>query len=121
MSNEYELNETMRILAGKPGTLYQESSEKEKATFRKWLSQLLQSQEIEVEFVKSDGSLRAMRCTLKWDELPVTQQSVVIDESIKGKKPRATNDEVCKIWDLDSKAWRSFRYDRIKSITIDLG
>ena len=62
----------------------------------------------DVRFTKVDGTTRDMRCTLKEDLLPET---VASDTEInRNRKP---NDSVQVVWDLDKKAWRSFRIDSV--------
>jgi hypothetical protein len=116
---EWEKQETMRLLQGKPGTVYQEGSEQDRQNYRKWLKSMLQNGITNVTFVKADGSLRTMKATLD----PVVIPSPAIPTALltESKKEKFQNDDVCKVWDTEANAWRSFRYDRIKSITIDLG
>ena len=62
----------------------------------------------DVRFTKVDGTTRDMRCTLKEDLLP---EPVASDTEInRNRKP---NDSVQGVWDLDKKAWRSFRIDSV--------
>ena len=62
----------------------------------------------DVRFTKVDGPTRDMRCTLKEDLLP---EPVASDTEInRNRKP---NDSVQVVWDLDKKAWRSFRIDSV--------
>ena len=62
----------------------------------------------DVRFTKVDGTTRDMRCTLKEDLLP---EPVASDTEInRNRKP---NDSVQVVWDLDKKAWRSFRIDSV--------
>lgn len=115
---EWEKEETMRLLQGKPGTLYQESSEEDRAVYRKWLKNLLQVGVTSVTFVKADGTLRTMKATLDPVIIPTPAvPNAPLTESPKGK---AVNEDVCKVWDTEAEAWRSFRYDRLKSITVIL-
>jgi hypothetical protein len=116
---EWEKQEVMRVLAGRPGTIYQESTEQEKEQFRRWIKDVLQTGITTVEFIKSDGSLRTMKSTLDSVIIPITSHEAVITETIKRKTPE--NNEVCKVWDTEANAWRSFRYDRIKRISLELG
>ena len=62
----------------------------------------------DVRFTKVAGTTRDMRCTLKEDLLP---EPVASDTQInRNRKP---NDSVQVVWDLDKKAWRSFRIDSV--------
>lgn len=116
---DWEKQETMRLLQGKPGTVYQEGNEAEREAYRKWLKLMLRNGVTDVTFVKADGSLRTMKATL--DDTVIPAPSIPNMILAEGKKEKAVNDEVCKVWDTEANAWRSFRYDRIKSITISLG
>lgn len=116
---DWEKQETMRLLQGKPGTVYQEGDEQERAQYRAWLKSILRVGVTDITFVKADGSLRTMQATL--DPVVIPTPSVpnsLLSETAKEKTP---NEEVCKVWDTEAQAWRSFRYDRIKSITFKLG
>ena len=73
------------------------------------LKHILRAAVCDVTFVKVDGTLRTLSCTLKTDLLPA------VDET----KPKSTfhsrpNPEVCPVFDLDAQAWKSFRYDSIR-------
>ena len=119
----WEKQETMRLLQSRPGTVYQESSDDEKQVYRQWLKKILHTGVTTVTFVKSDGTLREMQATLDPVHVPASAYQAMSPGNLteSTKKSRAENDEVCKVWDTEAAAWRSFRYDRIKSITIDLG
>lgn len=58
-----------------------------------------------VTFEKSNGEERTMHCTLAESMVPKTST-----DHNKGQ------DEVIVAYDLDKKAWRSFRYDSILRI-----
>ena len=121
----WEQNEVIRILSGKPGTAYQAADDENKAVFRDWIKKLLLNEEVTVEFIKSDGTLRSMRCTL--DSTRFDFPSTPVKTTVDGR-PRAQRtpsaDAVAKtvcVWDLDANQWRSFRYDRLKNITVSIG
>ena len=121
---DWEKQETMRLLQSRPGTVYQESDDDGKQLYRDWLRKILHTGITTVTFVKSDGSLRDMKATLDPVYVPATAYPTAIPESLlteSAKKPRAENNDVCKVWDTEAAAWRSFRYDRIKTISINLG
>lgn len=110
----WEQNEVFRILSGKPGTAYQESEDYEKASFRKWTVSLLRNGPITVEFVKSDCTLRTMRCTLDQSLIDAPMQPGLTES-----KTRTRDVHVQTVWDLEAKQWRSFRYDRLKTISVN--
>ena len=117
---EWEKQEIMRLLAGRPGTVYQESSEEEKAIFRRWIKDVLNTGVTTIEFVKNDGTVRTMKATLDSTYIvtPTASTVAVAESNVREIKK---NDEVCKVWDAEAEAWRSFRYDRIKRISLELG
>jgi hypothetical protein len=129
-SNMWEKSELVRLLKGAPGTQYQEASDTDKTIMRDWVKSLLNKQEITVKFIKADGTERDMRCTLNWDLIPkldvasVDTSTGIVTESMKSselKKPRKQPEpDVIKVYDLEAKAWRSFRMDRLKKITTEL-
>lgn len=75
--------------------------------FKNWLGQLLQAETVTVEFTKSDGSNRVMRCTLKPEHLPT--QSLTESRKIP-------NHDVCVVWDIEAKGWRSFRWNSVTRV-----
>ena len=116
---EWEKQETMRLLQGKPGTVYQEGDEKEREAYRTWLKLMLKNGVTDITFVKADGSLRTMKATL--DPIHISSIAIPAFMLSENHKEKVKNDDVCKVWDTEASAWRSFRYDRIKSITVNLG
>lgn len=65
-----------------------------------------------IEFMKADGTIRKMRCTLMEDALPA------VNTEQPSKPARKENLDVLAVWDLENGGWRSFRLDSIKSITV---
>ena len=123
----WEQNEVIRILSGKPGTAYQQADDENKAVFRDWIKKLLLNEEVTVEFIKSDGTLRTMRCTLDTTrfDFPSTPVKTTVDGRPRAPRAQRTPsaDAVASqtVWDLDANQWRSFRYDRLKNITVSIG
>ena len=118
-SSVWEQTEIVRLLSGLPGTQYQESDEVNQAIMRDWVRRLLHTTAVEVEFVKSDGTLRVMRCTLDPQHLPTPVMPVdgIVTESRPRKEPDVHS---IRVFDLDQQAWRSFRFDRLKRVTASL-
>lgn len=83
---------------------------------RDYIIEQLRIRVMEVDFTKSDGTNRTMKCTLRADLLP-TQEKTVIDLT-KPKREVKENPEVIVAYDVESKGWRSFRLDSINSITL---
>lgn len=122
----WEQQEVFRLLKAQPGTAYQESDETGRHIFRDWMRSLLDVSEVTVTFVKADGSIRDMRCTLDQDLIPPQPPRAerpaktapvdgIVRESKEVKKPEESHTQ--KVFDLDAGAWRSFRYDRLKKVT----
>lgn len=87
---------------------YKDFSPEEQETFREWLKGLLRTSDVEVEFLKKDGTTRVMNCTLNSEKtLPYEK---------KTDRTKTVNEEVCPVFDLDKQEWRSFRFDAVVSI-----
>ena len=65
---------------------------------------------VEVVFTKKNGEKRVMRCTRK--------ASLIPDEDTPKGVEREHNPEIVKAYDLDKKAWRSFRKDSVISVSL---
>lgn len=128
-SDLWEKGEIFRLLKGNPGTQYQEATDVEKKTIRDWVRSLLQKTSVRVEFVKSDGTVRQMLCTLDWGQIPqppivtptLASAGTAVAESIESVKPRKQpSDDSLRVYDLEKQEWRSFRFDRLQNITVDV-
>jgi hypothetical protein len=91
--------------------------EKDIPKFKKWLKSHLNFGPVTVTFTKKDGSERIMKCTTNADLVP--QEPVT--ESTQPKKEKKVNEDVMPVYDLEAKAWRSFRWDSIKVVTLTIG
>ena len=122
----WEQQEVFRLLKAQPGTAYQEADKEGRKYFRDWVRGVLDVAEITVTFVKADGSVRDMRCTLDRDRIPPqpphaekpakeTPVDGIVRESKEVTKPEESHTQ--KVFDLDASAWRSFRYDRLRKVT----
>lgn len=81
---------------------------------REELVELLKNNIVEVTFTKLNGDERVMPCTLYEGMLPPAKK----DDPITQKKVREISDKVVAVWATESKAFRSFRYDRVKSVKV---
>lgn len=113
-------------------------SEKDVKIFKRWLKSHLAYGPTTVVFTKKDGTERVMTCTTNADLVP--QESVTLEEAIaehnaslphqtntanpvdfpKVKKERKVNEDVMPVYDLEAKAWKSFRWDSIKEVRFEL-
>jgi hypothetical protein len=91
-------------------------SEKDVKIFKRWLKSHLAYGPTTVVFTKKDGTERVMNCTTNPDLVP----AVEIVESAEPKKERKVNEEVMPVYDLEAKAWKSFRWDSIKQVRFEL-
>ena len=69
----------------------------------------LQNGIVSVTFTKNDGSVRVMRCTTNPDYFPTLPENNI--------RANDFNPNLFKVWDVEVKGWRSFRKERIISIT----
>jgi hypothetical protein len=76
------------------------------------LSERLKSEEVTVKFKKVSGEERTMKCTLQESVIPPATK----EDPLSQKKVRAVSPEVCSVWDVDAKGWRSFRWENVISI-----
>jgi len=76
-----------------------------------FLRDLLGKELLNITFVKSDGTVRVLHCTLHPNFLPVRTED---------QQPQPTNPQLIRAWDIDLNAWRAFRIDRIKSVTVNI-
>lgn len=83
---------------------------------RDYILQQLRTHVIDVDFIKADGTARTLKCTLVTELLPPVETPVI--DLTKPAKHKAENLDVIAAWDIESKGWRSFRLDSVRSITI---
>lgn len=130
----WEQAEIVRLLKGAPGTQYQEADAANRHIIRDWIRGMLNASVVTVEFVKSDGTVRKMNCTLNPDHIPQANIPTgpaipVITGSVKEKKKSTTlvedlkppkEETALRVFDTDVNEWRSFRYDRLQRISATL-
>ena len=80
---------------------------------RKWLLGLLETEIVEIEFTKKDGTERVMKCTLQEDFLP--EYDVIEIDKDRWKK------DALAVFDVEKEDWRSFRWDSVKAVRFTLG
>ena len=81
---------------------------------REELMDLLRKEIVEVTFLKLDGEERKMPCTLVESVLPPAAK----DDPLTQKKVREISDKVIAVWAIESKGFRSFRYDRVTKVEV---
>lgn len=80
----------------------------EKESTRKVLLENLIRGAVIVTFTKSNGEKRVMKCTLQRSKLPKREMT----ES-KDRPNKEPNKDIIPVFDLEAKAWRSFRVDSV--------
>lgn len=76
---------------------------------------------MKISFLKKDGSVRDMLCTLMTDHLPEmkpTTMTITDDGEILEKKKRKQSEDVISVWDMEKSDWRSIRLDSIQSVSV---
>jgi hypothetical protein len=90
--------------------------------FKTWLKGMLHAntESVNIKFTKKDGSERAMVCTLDEARIPSDKRPKQLDPEFADfeKTPAKSSDEALRVFDLEKQAWRSFRWDSIKSVNI---
>jgi hypothetical protein len=81
---------------------------------REELMEMLRKEVVEVTFLKLDGEERKMPCTLVPSMLPPATK----EDPLTQKKVREISDKVIAVWAIESKGFRSFRYDRITKVEV---
>jgi hypothetical protein len=102
-------------------------SERDIKLFKKWLKSHLAYGPTTVVFTKKDGTERVMECTTSSSLIPpepliethVTNTDNPVDFP-KIKKERKVNPDIMNVYDLENQAWKSFRWDSIKSVRFTL-
>lgn len=92
-----------------------EWTNKEWVEFSLWLTDMLKTNIITLNFTKKDGTERVMRCTLQPDLLPKVEHKTELKES----KP-VTEQTAIPVYDLDAGGWRSFTLNTVKRVGFEL-
>lgn len=74
------------------------------------IATLLRSHDCTVTFIKKDGTVREMKCTLRAD--------VAIPYEKKTDRVREAKEDILPVWDLEADAWRSITVSTIQSIEL---
>lgn len=83
---------------------------------RDWIKGLLRDDlitDLEITFIKKDGTERLIRPTLSESVIPAEKQP-------KGTG-KAKADDTIAVFDKDKQEWRSMRYDSIKRVEFSIG
>lgn len=75
---------------------------------KEWLIVLLKETDVEITFIKRDGTERVMDCSLDPVFIPVVEK--------KTDRVRKENPEVLSVVDIEIGEWRSIRWDSITGL-----
>jgi molybdopterin-guanine dinucleotide biosynthesis protein A len=89
--------------------------------FRNWLRGILLNERMNISFIKADGTLRHLHCSLHHELAPAVYDNLKEDQSEDAQLARKPNLETLAVWDLEAKAWRSFRLDSVQDFSYGLG
>jgi hypothetical protein len=76
---------------------------------RELVEKALRLHTVTVKFLKVGGDIRAMKCTLNPTIIPTPK---------KNARTITRNPDICRVWDIEASAWRSFHYDAIYSMDV---
>ena len=91
--------------------------EMEYEEYRDELLDALRNNVMTVTFTKSDGSERVMQCTLVPEFIP-EEMKPISKPLVEGEKEKEPNLESIRVFDVEKKAWRSFRLDSIIEVSL---
>ena len=74
------------------------------------LIDILKENKVKIDFVKQDGSMRTMTCTLHKDMI------VPYERKTQDAKPKPANPDLISVWSVEDKGWRSFKMSSVKEI-----
>lgn len=100
---------TTDTLSNKTVTELESIAENIRKQIRTKMVEELQSGTKVVTFTKVNGEKRVMTCTLDANLITEDVREDVV------KSPKAVNEEVLPVWDVNAKGWRSFRIDSVVS------
>lgn len=98
-------------------------SEKDFKIFKRWLKSHIKYGPVTVVFTKKDGSERTMLCTTNEDIIPKVVHATNTDNPIDfpvEKPARKVNEDVMPVYDLEAGTWKSFRWDSVKQVRLEL-
>jgi hypothetical protein len=82
---------------------------RETERFQKFVKECLSKDAVRITFEKADGTQRIMVATTN----PTVGGFELKEDVDTTRKP---NPDICKVFDVEAKAWRSFRWDRMLNL-----
>ena len=78
------------------------------------LADILAKHVVNLDFLKTNGEIRHMECTLKSDYLPTPVDK---DKNVAVSEPKNYSEEILRVFSIQDHAWRSFRIENFISLT----
>ena len=76
-----------------------------------FLKLIRSEKEVNVKFIKKDGTERIMKCTLDFQRIPKDQQPKGID--LVKLLTKIQKNKMLSVYDLEKKEWRTVPFDRL--------
>ena len=89
-------------------------SESDWNIFTTWLRSMLLTEIVKVSFVKKDGTVRDMVCTLQQDILPELAR---LPDGVERRRVSSTT---MSVFDIEANGWRSFTVRDVTSISFTM-
>lgn len=103
--------------------LNQKATNSTVSMLERWLRSVLSEGVVTVTFTKKDGAERIMVCTTSDKIIPKVAHQTNTDNPVDfpvSKNERKRNPSVAAVYDIEAKAWKSFRWDSIKHVSFEL-
>jgi hypothetical protein len=81
---------------------------------REELLETLRNNVCTITFTKVNGEVRVMPCTLRTDIVPAYKRKTPLKEATDKEKATVS------VWCIDANAWRSFRFDSVSKVEINV-
>ena len=75
--------------------------------FKSMIIDVLKKSSHDIVFEKINGEQRSMKATLDAELIPNENTS---------EKKKKKNPEICEVYDIEAKGWRSFRWGNLKKV-----
>jgi hypothetical protein len=81
------------------------------STAIEFLKTIKSEDSVTIRFRKKDGTMRTMKCTLKFDQIPEDDKPKSLDlpEILK-----LIDKNILHVYDVEKKAWRSVPFDKVQ-------
>lgn len=77
--------------------------------FKTMITEVLRKGYHEIVFEKLNGEQRSMKATIDAELIPN-------ENTTEKKREKKKNPDICEVYDIEAKGWRSFRWDNLKKL-----